>query len=58
MTIALSLFPKDREAQFAIREAIALSYSLGQLCFLFATVLIYMLEDSKALYNKFLPDMS
>jgi hypothetical protein len=41
-----------------MREDIASSYSLGQLRFLFATVLIYMLGDSKALYNEFLPDMS
>jgi hypothetical protein len=58
MTIALSLFPKDGEAQFAMREAIASSYSPSQLWFLFATVLIHMPGDSKALYDEFLPDMS
>jgi hypothetical protein len=58
MAIALSLFPRDGEAQFAMREAIASSYSLGQLRFLFATVLIYMPGDSKALYDEFLPEMS
>lgn len=58
MAIALGLFPKDGEAQFAMREAIASSYSPGQLRFLFATVLIYILGDSKALYNEFLQDMS
>ena len=58
MAIALGLFPKDGEAQFAMREAIASSYSLGQLRFLFATVLIHMPGDSKALYDEFLPEMS
>ena len=41
-----------------MREAIASSYSPGQLRFLFATVLIHMPGDSKALYNEFLLDMS
>jgi hypothetical protein len=41
-----------------MREAIASSYSPSQLRFLFATVLIHMLGDSKALYDEFLPDMS
>jgi hypothetical protein len=56
--IALGLFPKNGEAQFAMREAIASSYSPGQLRFLFATVLIHMPGDSKALYDEFLPEMS
>ena len=58
MAIALGLFPKDGEAQFAMREAIASSYSPSQLRFLFATVLIHMPGDSKALYDEFLPEMS
>jgi hypothetical protein len=58
MAIALGLFPKDSEAQFAMREAIASSYSPGQLRFLFATVLIHMPGDSKALYDEFLQDIS
>jgi hypothetical protein len=58
MAIALGLFPKDGEAQFAMREAIASSYTPSQLRFLFATVLIYMPGDSKALYDEFLEDMS
>jgi hypothetical protein len=58
MSIALGLFPKDGEAQFAMREAIASSYTPGQLRFLFATVLIHMLGDSRALYDEFLTDMS
>ena len=41
-----------------MREAIASSYSPGQLRFLFATVLIHMPGDSKALYDEFLPEMS
>ncbi len=58
MAIALGLFPKDGEAQFAMREAIASSYSPGQLCFLFATILLYMPGDSRVLYDEFLPEMS
>jgi hypothetical protein len=58
MAIALGLFPKDGEAQFAMREAVRSSYTPSQLRFLFATVLIHMPRDSKALYNEFLPDIS
>ena len=58
MAIALGLFPKDGKAQFAMREAVRSSYTLAQLRFLFATVLIHMPGDSKALYDEFLPEMS
>jgi hypothetical protein len=58
MAIALGLFPKDGEAQFAMREAVRSSYTPSQLRFLFTTVLIHMPGDSKALYDEFLPDMS
>jgi hypothetical protein len=58
MAIALGLFPKDGEAQFAMREVVRSSYTLSQLRFLFATILIHMLGDSKALYDEFLLDIS
>jgi hypothetical protein len=58
MAIALGLFPKDGEAQFAMREAVRSSYTPGQLRFLFATVLIHMPGDSRALYDEFLTNMS
>ncbi len=40
MAIALGLFAKDGEVQFAMWEAIGSSYTPGHLCFLFAAVLI------------------
>lgn len=58
MAIALGLFPKDGEAQFAMREAVHSSYTPSQLRFLFATVLIHMPGDSRALYDEFLTYLS
>ena len=58
VAIALGLFLQDGEAHFAITEAIDALYSLGQLQFLFASILVDMPTDAPKLYNDFLSDIS